>query len=292
MKRPVLWIGIVLGLILIVVIGRRLDRDKRVRLADGPAGAPWPAEALWDDGSVEWAVYRTQLRGGDAIRVFETTVLTNAAAMDRRLLVEADDRTKEKDRVPVFEMKVFEEVPGTELERRTMTSVTMDRGEMALRKMTIGVQDARGNSYKEIVATASRLTVESHGYLPGQGDRQESLAWKSRDFALESLPLLLRAFPLEKKFRLKCRVLNEQVTPRVDRPALVAAELKVRDLETIEAGEESIPCYRVELRRGDRVRTYWFERSFPNILVKQEDEEGSTMVLLERRRIPRPEAPE
>lgn len=284
MKRPVIWLGIVVAVLVVILIGRSLNRGGSLRLGDGPSGGAWTEEAVWNDGRIEVARYRAHYPVGTNIRAFETTIVTAVEEMDRRYLVRAGEETPDKDRVAVFRMNVAETRPGDGLHTRLMTTLLLEREDMSLRRMTVSGQELMGSRFKDVVATSRHLTVDAYGHRAGEGKATWSFSWKNRDFTLESFPLLLRGLPLSKKYRLKCRVLSELASSRSVEPELRDAEIKVTGEETVPVEGSEIECYKVELRRKDSVRIYWMEKSFPNILVKLEDETGSTWTLIERTR--------
>jgi hypothetical protein len=286
MRRPIVWIGILVALILIVILGRSLRRDRDLELAEGPSGVPWTQEAFWEDGYAERAVYRSERMVSGVKRIFETTLLTRADELDRSLQAPATEETSTRDRIPVFVLTLRRSVPTSACERHQLATVVLDREDLALRGMTTSSQECLGNHFKRATVASSRLRVTEYGYLPGEGVSEWSLAWKDRDLAEESLVLFLRALPLDRKLRLKCRILDHLlVSSNVD-PQLASAEISVRGEETVEVGSDELKCVRVEVRRETELVTYWLEKEFPNVLVRMEDERGRTMTLLERDRIP------
>ena len=65
---------------------------------------------------------------------------------------------------------------------------------------------------------------------------------------------------------------------------MVPAAIRVTGQEEVATPEGSIPTWRVDVTFRDTGQTYWFERDYPNILVRFQSSDGRSLTLKRRER--------
>ncbi len=261
-----------------------------------PASAGFDASD-WNDGRAEVAVYESQrLVEGEPVDFRETLSVTRE---ELRLdsLVKAD-KPKEQKIQRVFKLNVVQKFDGPNFPYSFLTSVFLRTDNpSAVMKLTVGAQDAVGNTFKLFTNPAgAAATLLWHSYFDGEADKSVQIAIEPTDLFEDALPVSLRALKLKSGFQQKARLWESLATVHGVEPKPVLATVRVVEEETVRCHAGAIPCWKVSVdREGGPSDTYWIEKADPRILVKMDAADGRKRALYSRarwsfwdKRLPRP----
>lgn len=266
-------------------------------LAAPAAGAGgWGGSRLWNDGRAEVAVYDSERIVYGTKRVFREHLLTVREELRLDTLVKAD-QPKGQPTVSVLKLNQVQQFDTDNYPYRYLTSVFVRQDDVArLMKMTVGSQEWCGNTFKILTASgAGQAMFEAFSYFDGEAHARAELPVGENDYFEDQLPLSFRALPFKPGYSASIRLWNWQTTNRGDVPTAIEATVEVTAEEVIRTRAGSIPSWKVTVARPDGLDVYWFEKAFPNILVKMEMMDGRKRLLHGRarwsywdRRLPEP----
>ena len=170
-----------------------------------PNRAQHPLSVLsaWNDGLCEIAYYRATDRLKDRERAYTRVHLFNYHWMVPRTGILADPL--QEGALGVFELNIAEEIPTENFNRRYLTTVFLQRYDLALLKMVVSSQDWSGTTFKHLRHTGDGLALRSFSSFKGEGDRTwqvneqvvpyEALLVIARDVAGTGQPRELAVLP-------------------------------------------------------------------------------------------------
>ncbi|MSS71400.1 MAG: hypothetical protein EXS64_07910 [Candidatus Latescibacteria bacterium] len=248
-------------------------------------GSSWGLNPAWDDGLAEVATYDAERVVYKKTRRYEVVLITVKEDFNATSHAKADPPYEGKTLLPVLKLNGVATIQTENYPYHYLTSAFVRRDDvLRLEKLTNGSQEWCGNTFKEIRAWGERPEMLFHSYWDGEGDGSYALGWEAGDLAEDQLPLSLRGLPFRAGFRLKARMIDTQATNRAVRPKFAEADIRVAGEETVSCGIGPVDCWRVEVARDGQTQCYWFEKAYPNILVKFESPDGRKLLLKTRER--------
>lgn len=249
------------------------------------AASSWGMHPIWDDGLAEVAVYDAERIVYKKVRQYETVLVVVKEDFNEAFHVKADPPYERKRLLPVLKLNVVSTVPTEHYSYHYLTSAFVRRDDvLRLVKLTNGSQEWCGNTFKEIRTWGDRPELIFHSYWDGQGDGSYSLNWREGDLAEDQLPISLRGLPFRPGYRMKVRIIETQITNKALHPQPAEAEVLVAAEETTASGVGQVACWRIEVTWSGQTQRYWFEKAYPNILVRFESPDGRRLALKRRER--------
>ena len=251
----------------------------------GAETTDWGKNPIWDDGLAEVAVYRAERPVYGKTRTYGSVLITVKEDFNAAFHTKADPPYDAKQLIPILKMNRVSEIRTENYPYRYLTSIFVQR-ENALRlvKMTVGSQEWCGNTFKEVKTWGGKPELIYHSYWDGQGDGSYPLDWGPDVLLEDQLPLSLRGLPFSNGYRMACRLLPTQITNKAEKPKIIPATVRVAGQDEITVPAGAISCWRVDVMFQDAQQTYWFEKDFPNILVRFQSSDGRSLMLEKRER--------
>lgn len=244
------------------------------------AAADWGTRPVWDDGLAEVAVYNARRVVYGKPRTFQTTVITVKEDFNAAYHAKADPPYEGKDLIPILKLNVVAEIPTEHYAYRYLLSSFVDRRDVTrLIKMTVGSQEWCGNTFKEVQTWRGSPELVYHSYWDGEGDGTYPLAWDADTMLEDQLALSLRAFPFAQGREKRVRILPSQMNNRAVRPEVLPGRVRVTGEGPVDTGEGTVAAWRVEVTFGEQVQTYWFQKAYPNIMLRFESSDGRMLQL-------------
>jgi hypothetical protein len=247
----------------------------------------WASDPSWDDGLCEVSTYDALRVENGAPRSYEVTIRIAKKKIDSRLLVETESSDR-RGIIPVLELSAVELSAGRGTDSRSLTSAVVRCDDpLQLVKVTSGVQDWGGNTFKELVVHRDRAELTYFSYLEGVGDGRREFAWRDGDLISEQLPLALRGLRFKQGLSLNVRILPEIAGRDAPRARPVPARIVVDGREAIAAAGGLTDTWRVSVERnGGWTDILWFDAAPPGGLVRWYRADGLELNLVSCERRP------
>lgn len=241
----------------------------------------WGLQALWDDGQAEVATYDAHRVIYGKSRNYQATLITVKEDFDPRLYVKADHPLQGQPHPVVLKLNIAASIPTDNYTYHFLTSLFVNRENLFhLLKLTMGSQEWCGNTFKEVQNWGGPATLHYFSYFDGEGDGSTSLPLGPNDLLEDQVPITLRSLRFREGLRHPIRLVESFVTNRATPPKFFDAEIQVEGSETVNL----IECWKVQIQCPGNQQAYWFEKAYPNILVKSFSADGRELVLKERDR--------
>ena len=240
----------------------------------------WALRKHWEDGLAEVATYDAERVVYKKNRVFTSTIITVKEEFNQQYKVKTDDY-KRADLFPVMKVNQFCQIPTDEYPYHYLTSLFFRRDQpVALYKMTTSSQEWCGNTFKTLTDDGVNLAETYDSYWDGQGVGGRDLR---RDvFVEDALPYTLRALQFEQLPAFRLTVLDLRQTNKATPPVYYEARLTTTPAPPAEAPG---PAWRVAVALAPgRENVYWFDKNYPNVLLRQTTWDGRTLRLKATRR--------
>ena len=240
----------------------------------------WAMRKYWEDGLAEVATYDAERVVYKKNRVFISTIITVKEEFNQQYKVKTDDY-KRADLFPVMKVNQFCQIPTDEYPYHYLTSLFFRRDQpVALYKMTTSSQEWCGNTFKTLTDDGVNLAETYDSYWDGQGVGGRDLR---RDvFVEDALPYTLRALQFEQLPAFRLTVLDLRQTNKATPPVYYEARLTTTPAPPAEAPG---PAWRVAVALAPgRENVYWFDKNYPNVLLRQTTWDGRTLRLKATRR--------
>jgi len=295
--QRVLTIVCFLGLLLVAAT-LSVDRQvvRRLILPDSsadpaPTGAfisTWAADPLWKDGLAEVSTYDAErVLDGSSWR-YRTAQIVLVDSLDSERLVRAELRDGAVHRLRVLSLIESAEIPAPNGGYHFLTTVSVRHGDpFRLVKATAGIQEWRGNTFKEIGARDGRARMLHYTHSGGveNGSIDLDIDLESGGVLTEQLPISLRSLRFEEGAVTSVRLLDPIAGNRASRPGACRATITVAGKEPVSCGPGTLDAWRVVvMRENGAADTFWFEAASPHALVRLEAADGRRLLLASRER--------
>jgi len=189
----------------------------------------WRADAAWDRGPAEWAVYEATRTIYGEPRDYVATLWTNTEHLDAKTGIKTDDGAA-RSAVRVFKHNLSEIIPAGNYDYRFLTTGYARVDDLTLMVLTMSSQEDCGATYRRFLRSGARIGVEDHCYFPGTGHRTDE--WTLTDDVRfhDLLSLTLRDFdfpvdgsepPAPKRIRLVADQTTNLAPPLRPEPATI-----------------------------------------------------------------------
>lgn len=264
----------------------------------------WGNNRFWDDGRAEVAKYDTEIIVQGERKHYETVMITIKEDMNEALHVKASPPYTGKNLLQVFKFNIITPVPTyiNDITHNMLTSIYVKRSNPIIPiKATITSQEWFGNVFKlfknwdkpELILPQPgthphkvKALLIFHSYHDNEGDGVYKLGYEEGYFLFEQLFLSLRTIPFKKYYTLETKVLDDLRNNEAKKPYFIETTIAVLNEEKVkDAKKREWVAWKVMFQRyGEQVRYFWFEKNYPNILVKYESFDGSMLKLKSRER--------
>lgn len=237
--------------------------------------AEWANKKLWYDGLAEVATYDAQRSVYNKERDFEYTYITVAEDFNKAFRVKTDDYER-KDLYKVMKVNAFCKIETENYPYHYLTSMFFYFNKpWAMDKMTNGSQEWCGNTFKEYLNKGDNYLLNYHSYFDGEGDGEKQIP---TDLLFEDqLNYTLRSLNFKDNLSFKTQILESQISNKVGKLKIYDAQLTVEDGLKEIAEKDS---WRVSVKlANDKVNVYFFDKAYPNILLKQHTWDNRNLML-------------
>jgi hypothetical protein len=235
----------------------------------------WANNKLWYDGLAEVVTYNAQRVVYKKQRDFEYTYITVAEDFNKEFDVKTDDY-KRKDLFKVMKLNAFANIITENYPYHYLTSMFFyfDKP-WAMDKMSSSSQEWCGNTFKEYLNKGNDYFMHYHSYFDGEGDGEKKI---SNDVLFEDqLIYTLRSLNFKAGLNFDAKVLESQISNKVGKLKIYDAKLMV------EEGNKDIPekpTWKVTVNLApNKTNVYYFEKAYPNLLLKQNSWDGFNLTL-------------
>lgn len=245
----------------------------------------WGSNVVWDDGQAELARYSARRMQYRKLREFDAVLITVKEDFNQKFYVKADSPYEGKSLLPVFKLNIVQHYDTEFYPYRFLTSVFVSRSEPShLVKLAGASQEWCGNTFKEVKTWGPSKELVYHSYFDGQGDGSYPLDLRTGDLLEDQLPVSLRALRFRAGLEFRTRILPSLVSNRANPVKWENAEVRVVGEENLATPAGQIPSWKVAVKTSAGESLYWFERAYPNILVKFAAPDGREFLLKARER--------
>ncbi|MGH9804272.1 MAG: hypothetical protein ACRD4D_03785 [Candidatus Acidiferrales bacterium] len=264
-----------------------------VGLAPAPPSAEafdpaWAADALWDDGQAEVALYQARRPQYGKIESYEAVFIVVKEDFNPRLNVKADPPYEGKQLLPVLKLNAAHSYWTDNYPYHYLLSVFVRRADPgSLVKLTLGSQEWCGNTFKQVSAAGGRAELHFHSYFDPEGDAARPLDLRPGDLLEDQLPLVLRGLRFAPGLAFTRRLLPSLISNNLRAPIEIRPALfKVEGEEKISTPAGAFAAWKVRVTAGELEQTWWFEKAAPHTLLKMESSDGRAWLLKARTRKP------
>ena len=271
---PQNFIGLLLGFLLVSVTCNQSPPS--YPYATELKTSQWAMNSLWDDGLAEVATYQTSRHVYGIPRVFESILITVKEDFTPQYYVKADFPSA-VDSLAVFKLNVISTIPTENYDYHYLTSIFVTRkNPIHLIKLTVASQEWCGNTFKEVRNWNGLFQFIFHSYFDGEGDGSLDLDFRIGDLLEDQLALTLRSLPFEEGYCWDTRIMDSLVTNRIQPlPQWRRAQIRVDGLETL--GDRQ--TWNVNVQRDGLSQHFWFEETYPHIMVQFTSSDGRELKL-------------
>ncbi|MCB2410280.1 hypothetical protein [Hymenobacter lucidus] len=240
----------------------------------------WAMDKLWEDGLAEVATYEAERVIYKKMRRFELTQITVKEEFNQEFNVKTDAYER-PDEFPVLKVNQFCRIPTDQYPYHFLTSLFFRRDQpVALHKLTTSSQEWCGTTFKAITDDGEQYTEVYNSYWDGQGAGQRQL--RRNALFEDALPYTLRALRFEARPSFSTNIFELQQTSQAKAPVSYQAQVQVAEAT---AAETTRPAWRVSVQLDkEKQNIYWFDREYPNVLLRQTTWDGRTLQLKQVRR--------
>lgn len=235
----------------------------------------WANNKLWYDGLAEVATYDAQKTVYKKQRNFDYTYITVAEDFNKKFRVKTDDY-KRKDLYKVMKLNAFASIKTENYPYHYLSSMFFyfDKP-WEMDKMTTSSQEWCGNTYKEYLNNSNQYLMKYHSYFDEEGDGEQKIA--SETLFEDQLSYTLRTLKFKEGLNFDAKILESQITNKVGKLKIYDAKLKIED------GDNDIldkATWKVTVTlEPNKNNIYYFEKSYPNLLLKQNTWDGLNLTL-------------
>lgn len=258
-----------------------------ILLAHIPASAPNDFWDTWGDGRAELSSYKItlprygELREGFSVMIFVTEDISRKT----RIKVESPDIPKD-ERVPVLKLnRVVKFTTGIydySVMTSTFSSVESELGRPTFEpmKISLSVQEWCGNVFQMLIPQKDKVDLTMHSYFQREGNQQRSLDLPENAVYEDNLPIWIRELkdtvmrPGEKREAHILPALWYQRARHVD-AGFQNGWIKKEQGEMLEVLGKKTATWKWSWQVGDRIETWWVEKSDTKRIVKFQSSDGT-----------------
>ncbi len=276
----------ILSIIILVIsaCGSALKETSNAPISHDSIDADWAKNSLWDDGKAEVAKYAATRTVYGESRSFEYVYVLVKEVFNEEFTVKTDDYERD-DLYDVMKVNQFCRIPTKAYPYHYLTSLFFERGSPErVHKLTNTSQEWCGNTAKSFIDQGDNYLFEYMSYWDGQGNGSTKI--KSGVWFEDQLSYTLRSLNFEDGLSLEVDMYPIQITSKAIVPQSQKAEINVTfadadDLDGIDASLRDKP-YQVTVSMASGTKsTFWFNGSYPNLLLKMESNDGRSLSLTE-----------
>ena len=235
----------------------------------------WANNKLWYDGLAEVATYDAQKIVYKKQRNFEYIYITVAEDFNKKFRVKTDDY-KRKDLYKVMKLNAFASIKTDNYPYHYLSSMFFyfDKP-WQMDKMSSSSQEWCGNTYKEYFNNGNNYLMKYHSYFDEEGDGEKKIEVET--LFEDQLGYTLRSLKFKEGLNFESKMLESQITNKVGKLKIYNAKLIVAE------GNNDIPAkatWKVTVNlEANKTNIYYFEKTYPNLLLKQNTWDGLNLTL-------------
>ena len=242
----------------------------------------WALHGLWNQGKAEVAQYQAQRTIYGKPRHFEYTFILVKETFNREFKVKTDNYDR-NDLFEVMKINKFARIPTDNYPYHYMTSIFYERGQPStVYKLVNSSQEWCGTTTKYFLHTGRRYVFGYQSYWDGQGVGEMTL--EGNIMFEDQLTHSLRALNFSDGLAFQQRVAESQVNSQVTAPTIYNATFNVAAVESVPLRTDYVindQVWKVTVQLDSaRTNEYWFDRAYPNILLKQITWDGRNLDLI------------
>lgn len=282
-KKPWVIFGIAV-ITAFMVTSASFRYDAEAKSAFFPIKPGWGMDKLWDDGLVEKAVYSAQKVIYGKVREFDAIFLTNMEKADPAKLVKTGNWSDPKA-IPVIKFNQVMEIATENYDYRYMVHIYSDRQSLRPLKMLLTSQEWCGTTFKEFLFQKGRASLKSFSYQINDGDEAHELGEFKKGLLFDQLPVALRALNFQKGMKFNVSLLATQVTNNRGSSKITPAYFNYIGEEKVNTPAGAFISHKISMKVEDKTTQFWFEKAYPNVMVKRINPDGTTYIIKSRSRI-------
>lgn len=233
----------------------------------------WANKNYWDDGKAEVAKYAAEQSIYGKVRNFEYVYMLVKEDFNKEFNVKTDNYNR-SDLFNIMKVNQFCRIETDNYPYHFLSSFFYIReNPLHLHKATISSQEWCGNTFKVFHNYDTGFIYHFNSYWDGQGEGSFELG---KEVLFEDqLSYSLRALKFKEGLIFNYEIVESQITNQATKPKIYNATISVNTASTREN------VWKVEVALdNEKLNEYSFEKSYPNVLVKQQTWDGRNMKLL------------
>ncbi len=248
-------------------------------LAAAPKREEFGSHPLWDDGKAEVNVYDVEETRYGTLRRFEARMIVVKEDLRLDTHVKSDRGPIPGETQEVLKLNHIRLIPTGTYDYHQMLSVYLERDTLQPVKLSMAHFESCGITFVELLTGAGSLKQVSHSYWDGEADRDLSIPFGRGDLLADALPLQLRGMDFSQTAPRAVKVLPSQIGGRVAKPALVPMTLTFKAVQRLQVPAGAFNAVEVELQGPEGKPRWFFDSSFPYLLIKMETAAGGIYTL-------------
>ncbi|MFY0606269.1 MAG: hypothetical protein JXR10_06110 [Cyclobacteriaceae bacterium] len=241
----------------------------------------WANNGLWDDGKAEVAKYQATRTVYGKSRSFEYVFVLVKEVFNEEFTVKTDDYSR-SDLYDVMKVNKFCRIPTKAYPYHYLTSVFYERGNPdRVHKLTNTSQEWCGNTAKSFIDEGNQYLFEYMSYWDGQGNGQAKVS--DEPWFEDQLSYTLRSLKFADGLNFEISLYPSQVSSKVTVPKAEKATIQVKKLGEADMLDVDVSFadnpYKVTVETPSKTTFYWFNGSYPNLLLKMESSDGSSLTI-------------
>ena len=245
--------------------------------------------SLWDDGRSEFSQYEGTTRRYGETRPTRARIVIVKEDMLREARVKSERGPVPGKTVEVLKVVFVAEFPTGSYFYRQAATTFLERKSLEVLKESMAHFDGCGITYVRVGPKHGRMVHEAHSYWEGEADREVPLIWPGGGSHLvfwDALPLWLRG-QIEGDGASSVFLLPSQVAGRspIEATKPVRATIRWSDSGTIAVPAGRFAAKLAEVVTPGGTDRFWFDASFPHVLLKMETAAGRSLELRKTQRL-------
>jgi len=245
--------------------------------------------ALWDDGRAEFSQYEGTTERYGQVRPSRARIVVVKEDLLRASLVKSDRGPIPGQTVEVLKLVFAAEFTTGSYFYRQYATTFLERRGLGVLKEVMSHFDHCGITYVRVGPKHGRTVHEAHSYWEGEADREVPLVWpagREPRVYWDALPLWLRD-QMARGGAPRVLLLPSQVGGRspIEGTRPEAATVRWSDAGTVVVPAGRFPAKAAEVASRGGTDRFWFDASFPHVLLKMETASGRKLALTKTQRL-------